>query len=391
MVGSRLFSLLVLAAALPLAAQSEEFTWVAANAGHTYFGDSAFKSPQFHYGLSGGWWFAPTWGVEVRGTRGNVYTSGETYLNHQSIATASALWRFWPGEFSWQPHVAFGLGAARNVAYGTNNVAILKDLKARPELHIGAGVQHRFGDRWLFQADYRLAHSGLNGTQFNDHLLTVGLGMTFGGAKAAPAPAPAPAPKPPLPPPPTPVETAPVRETPPPVAVVAPTPAPRRKFQAKGAVVRFANGQAVLDDRGETALAQVARSLSGAEGRYRVKVTGHASKIGPRAFNQKLSLQRAQAAADHLVAQGVPAAAIDIEARGSSEPQADNRTRKGRNLNRRSVVTVKGDADVVEVEVVDTAPVTRKVVKKAPAKPTGKAARPHKPKAKAGRHGKGKK
>jgi OOP family OmpA-OmpF porin len=355
----------LVALALPLSAQPQEFKWMAVHGGSTFFGDSRYPA-QPHYGLSGGWWFSERWGAELRGTRGRLENAGGTLLAHQGIGSASALWKVWPGEFTWQPYLAFGLGSTRNLAYGISEGGLFHSLESRPEFHGGAGVYRRFGERGLLNFDYRAAHTGLRGTQFNDHLLSVGVGMTFGESKPQAAPTPAPPRR--LPPPPAAAEPAAKPETAPAqlaLAVPAAKPAVRRKAQVKGAIIRFANGQAVLNAKGAATLGQVAQSLKGQPGTYQVKVTGHASKIGPKAFNQRLSLRRAQVAAEHLVAEGLPASAIQIEARGTAEPQADNRTRKGRSLNRRAVVAVKGEPDAVEVQILDTDPVTKKVIKKA--------------------------
>ncbi len=51
-----------------------------------------------------------------------------------------------------------------------------------------------------------------------------------------------------------------------------------------------------------------------------VSVTGHADRAGPADYNRELSLKRAQNVRDALTAQGVPADAISVAARGESEP-----------------------------------------------------------------------
>lgn len=51
-----------------------------------------------------------------------------------------------------------------------------------------------------------------------------------------------------------------------------------------------------------------------------VSVTGHADRAGPTDYNRELSLKRAQNVRDALTAQGVPADAISVAARGESEP-----------------------------------------------------------------------
>jgi outer membrane protein OmpA-like peptidoglycan-associated protein len=63
-----------------------------------------------------------------------------------------------------------------------------------------------------------------------------------------------------------------------------------------------------------------------------ILATGHADRIGSDAFNEKLSLSRAVAVRDYLVANGIPADKIKVDARGSSEPvtsQEECQSKKG--------------------------------------------------------------
>lgn len=51
-----------------------------------------------------------------------------------------------------------------------------------------------------------------------------------------------------------------------------------------------------------------------------VIVNGHTDHIGPPAYNQKLSVKRAQAVKNYLVANGIPASAIVIKGFGATQP-----------------------------------------------------------------------
>lgn len=73
-------------------------------------------------------------------------------------------------------------------------------------------------------------------------------------------------------------------------------------------------------------------------------VVGHTDSIGSEAYNQALSLRRAEAVVDALVARGVPAARLSAVGRGESEPRADNATEAGRQLNRRVEIFVSPQA-----------------------------------------------
>lgn len=69
-------------------------------------------------------------------------------------------------------------------------------------------------------------------------------------------------------------------------------------------------------------------------------VTGHTDSTGSMAYNQRLSRQRAQAVANYLSEQGVPASKITVRGMGERQPIADNRTAAGRKANRRVEIDV---------------------------------------------------
>jgi OOP family OmpA-OmpF porin len=66
-----------------------------------------------------------------------------------------------------------------------------------------------------------------------------------------------------------------------------------------------------------------------------LQVAGHTDAQGDPAYNQWLSLQRAQAVRDYLVAQGVDSAHIGAAGYGGEQPIADNTTKEGLRMNRR--------------------------------------------------------
>ncbi|MEY2805147.1 MAG: hypothetical protein RL657_2483 [Pseudomonadota bacterium] len=72
---------------------------------------------------------------------------------------------------------------------------------------------------------------------------------------------------------------------------------------------------------------------------------GHTDSIGSDAYNQKLSVRRAEAVKAYLVSKGIEKNRIYTEGKGEKQPIADNRTKEGRAKNRR-----------VEIEVVGTRP-----------------------------------
>jgi OOP family OmpA-OmpF porin len=67
----------------------------------------------------------------------------------------------------------------------------------------------------------------------------------------------------------------------------------------------------------------------------KVEVAGHCDWIGSEAYNQKLSIQRAEAVRDYLIKNGVKAESLTFIGYGETKPLADNKTDEGRALNRR--------------------------------------------------------
>jgi len=73
----------------------------------------------------------------------------------------------------------------------------------------------------------------------------------------------------------------------------------------------------------------------------RIRVAGHTDSDGSEAFNQDLSVRRADNVRNALVGQGVAASRISTIGFGESQPIADNTTAAGKQLNRRVVVTIE--------------------------------------------------
>jgi len=70
-----------------------------------------------------------------------------------------------------------------------------------------------------------------------------------------------------------------------------------------------------------------------------VSVTGHTDSTGPEAYNEGLSLRRAEAVISYLRSIGTKINLV-AEGKGESEPVADNSTKEGRAENRRVVVDI---------------------------------------------------
>jgi OOP family OmpA-OmpF porin len=69
---------------------------------------------------------------------------------------------------------------------------------------------------------------------------------------------------------------------------------------------------------------------------------GHTDSIGSDAYNQKLSVRRAESVKAYLVSKGVEPNRIYTEGKGEKQPVASNKTADGRQKNRRVEIEVIG-------------------------------------------------
>jgi OOP family OmpA-OmpF porin len=145
----------------------------------------------------------------------------------------------------------------------------------------------------------------------------------------APAPAPAPAPKPPAPPAPKPP---------------APAPAPAAPVSEKvtyAADAFFDFDKAVVKKEAMAKLDDLVGKTKGI-GLEVIIAVGHTDSVGSDAYNQKLSVRRAEAIKAYLVSKGIEKNRVYTEGKGEKQPVADNKTTEGRAKNRRVEIEVVG-------------------------------------------------
>ena len=162
----------------------------------------------------------------------------------------------------------------------------------------------------------------------------------------APAPAAAPAPAP-----------APARAAAPaPARAAAPAPAPVARPAAPAApavaALKVTYASDAFFDFNKSALKAEGRAkLDDLVGKIKaislevIISTGHTDSVGGDAYNQKLSVKRAESVKAYLVTKGIEKNRVYTEGKGEKQPVADNKTAEGRAKNRR-----------VEIEVVGTRP-----------------------------------
>ncbi|MCD6075779.1 MAG: outer rane beta-barrel protein, partial [Rhodospirillales bacterium] len=219
-----------------------------------------------------------------------------------------------PGLGRWTPYVGGGFGATNaavesGATYSGTRVTIDDDDWTWAAQGI-AGVGYQltsnlgmFADYRYFltgDAEYRTSQNLNTESDFTEHRVMVGLRWFF-GAPAKPMPAAAPAPM--------------AAPAPAPAPVAAPAPAPARNY-----IVFFDFDKADLKSDAQTVVRQAAAGFKNSQGVTRIEATGHADRSGTPAYNQKISQRRAEAVRAELVAQGVPANAISISARGETQP-----------------------------------------------------------------------
>jgi OOP family OmpA-OmpF porin len=141
---------------------------------------------------------------------------------------------------------------------------------------------------------------------------------------ARPAPAPAPAPAPVARPAPAPAAPA--------VAATKVTYAADAFFDFDKSVLK-AEGRAKLDD-----LVGKVKDIS----LEVIIAVGHTDSVGSDAYNQKLSVKRAEAVKAYLVTKGIEKNRVYTEGKGEKQPVADNKTSEGRAKNRRVEIEVVG-------------------------------------------------
>lgn len=156
-------------------------------------------------------------------------------------------------------------------------------------------------------------------------------------APAAAAPAPAPAAARPAPAP-APAAAAPAAAPRPAPAPPAPPAATKVTYAADAF---FDVNKSVVKPEGKAKMDDLVGKIKGINLEVIIAV-GHTDSDGGDAFNQKLSVARAEAVKAYLVSKGIEKNRVYTEGKGEKQPVADNKTKEGKAKNRRVEIEVVG-------------------------------------------------
>lgn len=123
-------------------------------------------------------------------------------------------------------------------------------------------------------------------------------------------------------------------------APAAPEPLPEACGNDIAGIVFFDFDSAVLPESASQTLESVIRSTKVCTWQ-RLVVTGHTDRSGSDAYNDRLSVSRAQAVAAQLTAMGMPAGVLEVSGKGESEPKVPTIDGERNPTNRRVEITVK--------------------------------------------------
>jgi len=147
-----------------------------------------------------------------------------------------------------------------------------------------------------------------------------------------------------VPKPPAPPKVTPPPPPPPPPAPAKPKPPPPKPVAEKvtlAADVLFDFDKSVIKPEGKSKLDDLANKIRGINLEVVIAI-GHTDSIGSDAYNQKLSVRRSESVKAYLVSKGVEPNRIYTEGKGEKQPVASNKTKEGRQKNRRVEIEVIG-------------------------------------------------
>lgn len=106
-------------------------------------------------------------------------------------------------------------------------------------------------------------------------------------------------------------------------------------------VIYFDFDSSVLTEDSSRVLWEFLNDTKKVEGKYIVKIIGHADRVGTKKYNQKLSKRRTNTIKHYLVKNGIPENIIRINWQGEIDPQVITSNNYKEELNRRVTITIE--------------------------------------------------
>ena len=276
------------------------------------------KYPENKTGWGGGLKYGiplnPSWDLQIGGNYAASTDHGDNF--HQTLAGVDALYLFTPAGF--RPFILVGVGAARDHFGGPEGLY----KRTSPYANVGLGFQYKLTPTLGLQADVREV-----GTRFRSQVpapidtkstfnayANVGLTWAFGAPPVAA---------------PIPVTTHTTETTTTQVTTPPPPPAPVMKKYTLSASELFAFNSAKLGPN-QPKLDEVAQVMSANSDISSVTIVGYTDRIGSKAYNQKLSEQRAASVKAYLESKGVAAARLTAVGKGEADPVIECKDEKKR-------------------------------------------------------------
>jgi len=322
------------------------------------------------YKVFGGYQFSPYWGVEA-----GYFSLGQFGFNSTTTPTGSLDGRIkldgvnvdlvgtMPinDQLSLLGRVGAHNARARDTFTGTGNVVVTdpNPQKTQTNYKAGFGFAYQFSPSMTLRGElerYRINDAVGNRGDIN--VASLSLVFPFG---RTPEPAPkvvervvyqqAPTPEPII-------IVAPPAPLPAPVPVPVPAPKAERLRVSFNADVLFGFDNANMRLGGKEALNKFTQELKGVEYDH-ITVEGHTDRIGQAAYNEKLSLQRADAVKNYLVnTSGLSATKITTVGKGSSAPATAEGECKGIKTSAAVIACLQPDRRV-DIDVTGSRPAGR--------------------------------